>query len=272
MKKIFLLLYLISPLALYAQCNGIDNLNPRSLPTGLAYYYELDANSTFANTDSLTSPTITTTVPSFDTFKANILPGLEADAKTFFSSEWGVSFTGANTTSDDGQWDISSQIIPLEYGQRIVLSGGETVPASGWTVYQAIYRIQANTDFAALTSGNWVSEKMLRPPNFPFIVVQEKTAIDYGVFTVFCTDGGSTTDFDIRYRSNEPIFPDIIAGNVNTYLGILKYPSNRVPVSYDLSHDDGSTWDGTARGRVEVEDLGGGSYQAITRILMKFVP
>lgn len=273
MKKLILLLFFL-PLSLQAQCSGITNTAPRALPDNLDYYYVLDSKGTLTlPADSLTNPTGT----SFDSFKSTILANLRTDATQSFADNWGITFTGMNTVSDGGDWDLDSQVLPLEYSQKILYSGGETVPTTGWTVYQAEWRVIANVDSDMVTafgvpSGPWVEDRLAQlgwPPMSSSIPIQIGTSIAYGVFRVTCTDGFTSNTFDIRYFNIRPLFPDILFNYVNFNTGTLKFNASRAAIGYYLSLDDGLTWTGQGKGLFELQDLGA-NYRAISNIVMKF--
>ena len=135
------------------------------------------------------------------------------------------------------------------------------VPTDGWNVHQSYYRMIALNDFA-MAFGTWggVAGKQVIAGTFA-----EDGEYSFETRIPCETSGFQTGNIDLNYHSIRPTFPDILADSY----GVIRYPATRAHVDYTINFDPASAITGEARGRVELQDLGGGNLQAYVRILIK---
>ncbi len=256
---------------------GVDTSRNQTTPAGLTNFFVLSSEDTF-NDPALNTfdPTVNTEIDG-DRFDIDIMLRNVASqvaqrqlALDYFLNQFGVSFstlvaadsghTQKSWGSNDGNWLLLHYTIEPRYNQRIVYSGGETVPTDGWEVNQGYYRMMAISD-TATTNGAW-GDAATR-------TVQQFTFADYGEMRIqkrlpCVTSGFQTSTIDLNYETIRPTFPDVLANYGSAY----GYQGTRANIDYNI-YRESTALTGKARGRLELKAESGDDYTAQVRMVLK---
>ncbi len=280
------------PSVAWAQCNSAPQTLP-NIPTQLSNFFVITADQTF--TDATFSE------PAWGgLFDANVMgrtPTQQEDRRqeaiAFFNSRFGVDFSAADAVdfNDDtitDWWDTTDGRFRLRYymtpdavdaadgmpdanfGQRVVYSGGDTVPAAGWPVREAYYKMEAiDTVSGHFLAGTYVSSSEVQTayPGATSVPVLPGTFAVFGEYRIV-TDYSPPCDqyIDLQYSSIRPTYPDVFATSLSS-LGL----SPTATLDYDVVFNPDNSTTGIARGTASLIS-NSPSFQSRVRMIIKFTP
>ena len=257
MKQTLLILLLVALPASFveAQCNFAG----QTTPAGLGNFFVMDSESVFDPMDPNYE------LPSGNDFDTNIVGRTagqaatrRADAFNFINTKYGFDWNSGiqidanNWVSPDGNMILTYTATDSRFNQRVVYSGGDNVPQSGWVVHEARYTMIVIGPSATFF-GTWGGAGGE--------LVPQGTTVADGEFlfdtVVPCLPNGTQSGLiHLRYQTDDPFVPDF---------------QNRAAVEYDITTVSGiSSPLGQAVGRIELNYLTGGLLQTRVKTIFKF--
>ena len=282
-KVLVVCLVLLPVLRISAQCNpgAVEGQTLPGIPTQLSNFYIIHSDNTFTDPDF--------TEPLWGGFfdvdvmgrNSTQIATQKAAAISFFNTRFGVDFSSGISVDVNG--DLNNELItpdgkfllqyfmtpdsydngtkPADFGQKVIFSGGETVPASGWQVREGYYKMTALVDGATI-AGTYASSAEVQTAypgatNLPVI---------FGTFAVFgeyriVYASPCSGNIDLNYSSIRPTYPDVFS----TSLGLPPTAT----FDYDVSFDPSNGRTGIARGTAKVKNISGNTYLSTIRIIIK---
>ena len=275
----------------WAQCNNAPQTLP-NIPTQLSNFFIITADQTF--TDATFSE------PAWGgLFDANVMgrtPTQQEDRRqeaiAFFNSRFGVDFSTAISGDVNGdshpEWitpdgkfllryymtpdavDAADGMPDANFGQRVVYSGGDTVPAAGWPVREAYYKMEAiDTVSGHVLSGTYVSSAEVQTayPGATSVPVLPGTFAVFGEYRIV-TDYSAPCDqyIDLQYSSIRPTYPDVFASSLSS-LGL----NPTATLDYDIVFNPDNSTTGIARGTASLIN-NYPNFESRVRMVIKFTP